>query len=95
MSIATIPTGFGDGGYMIKLADVLIGGVRCPVLGLVASSVFAAENKLLGYKGEKVVLIGKQEGEEITVGELANRNNMIEMQLVTMLGSRLQKVYTT
>lgn len=93
MSIATLPVGFGNDGFMIRESDVLIKGKRCKILGLVASSGFAIENSAGAKRGERVLLIGEENGERVSLDEVASRNGMITMQLLTMLGSRIQRVY--
>ncbi len=59
---------------------------------LIASNAFAVNNNN-GKVGEKVLLFGKQDGAEVTVDEIADRNGMISSQLMCSIGSKLPKVY--
>jgi len=94
--IAVIPQGYGDG-YDRKFSNnsnVLIGGVRCPVLGRVAMNMFVVEVSNLERVsvGEEVVLIGKQADEEITVEELAEKIDTINYEIVTRIWPDLPRV---
>ena len=102
--IATVPVGFGDDGYLIRTTEpapldkeptqVLIHGKRCKIVGLVASSGFGVDLEgIHAKKGDEVVLIGKDGNEEITLDEITDRNSLISMQLLTLLGARMERVY--
>ena len=75
MKIATLPIGYADG-YLRKYSNkgqVLIKGKRCAVLGAVTMDmimvdVSGLENVLIG---DEAVIIGSQDEERISAGELA------------------------
>ncbi len=95
--IATVPVGYADG-YDRKLsniAKVLVGGKRVPVIGKVCMNammldVSAVENIKIG---DEVVLIGKQENENITAGELAGYLETINYEVVTRINPMIPRVY--
>lgn len=96
--VAGIQVGFGDG-YPRPLSDVgevLIGGKRCPIIGLICMdmmvvSLESADNVAVG---DEVVLIGKQGSEKITIYEVANRANTIPYEILTSIAKRVNRIYS-
>lgn len=88
--VVTVPIGHGDG-YARALSNkghVLIRGKRCPIVGNVCmDQIMVNIGNGAAYNGDEVVLIGKQEKEEITVGEIADlcQTNMHEVLVSTNL----------
>lgn len=100
--IAIIPVGWGSGNLVENTVqrvtdgdytEVLIHGIRSPIIGLVGASSFAVINYGKGKKGEAVLLVGKEGNEQITFDEIALKNGMISTQFTTMLGNSLPQVY--
>ena len=93
--IAIVPIGYGDG-YMRSLsnkAQCLIRGKRYPIVGSVCMDqilveIFDDEIEV----GDEVVLIGKQDSEEITVYELARFANTIPYEITTNISKRVPRV---
>ena len=98
MRVATISAGYADG-YPRSLsgreATVLVGGRRCPVLGRITMDLTMVDvSAVPGVKlGDEVVLIGKQDGEEILVAEVAELAGTIAWEILTGIGSRVPRVY--
>ncbi len=95
--IAMVQVGYGDG-YRRALSgvgEVLIGGVRCPIIGRVCMdvSVVALSDTAKVSVGDEVVLIGKQRDAEITVDEIANRAGTIPYEILTQIGRRVSRIY--
>lgn len=97
MRVATIPVGYGDG-YPRSLSNkgyVLIHGKRAKILGRVCMDQFMAdvteipETKFM----DRVTLIGKDDGEQITVDELAALSGRFNYEFVCCLGKRIPRVY--
>lgn len=95
--IAVLPLGYADG-YPRALsnnADVLIGGRRCPIVGVVSMDSItvdvteAPEVKI----GDEAVLIGAQGDEHITIEELAERAGTIVQEIAARLSPRLPRIY--
>ncbi len=99
MKIAVIPIGYNDGFFraLSNKADVLIGGMRCPVVGRVTmDQIMVDVSKIASIKtGAAVILLGKQKKEIISADELAQHAKTISYEIVCNLGNRLPHVYNT
>jgi alanine racemase len=96
--VATIGAGYGDG-YPRHLsnvgAEVLIQARRCPVLGRVTMDQTLVDVSGLPdvSVGDEVVLIGRQENEEILASELAQKSGTIAWEIFTGITKRVVRVY--
>jgi len=95
--IATLPVGYNDG-YAFRLggrADVLIRGVRAPVVGRVSMDYLTVDvGHVPGVSvGDEVVLMGHQGAECVTAEELADLSGTIPYEVLTRLGKRVVRVY--
>lgn len=95
--IATIPVGYADG-YARGLSgkgEVLIHGRRAPIRGRVCMDQFMVDvTEIPEVKcGDKVVLVGSDGGECITVEELGERSGRFNYEFVCDLGKRIPRVY--
>ncbi len=94
--IITVPIGYGDG-YLRSLsnkAHVLVGGIRCPIVGRVCMDQLMVDISPTGeaYNGDEVVLIGSQGQERITVEELAALIDTTPHELLVLLNQRVPRV---
>ncbi len=98
MRVATVPVGYADG-YPRALgpggAVVLIRGQRCPVLGRICMDQLMADVSGVegAAMGDRVTLIGRDGGEEITAGEVAGWEGTINYEVVCALSKRVPRVY--
>jgi alanine racemase len=103
--IATIPLGYADGlpRELSNHLEVLARGKRFPQVGNVCMDMCMFEvnqrSSLMTPKaevavGDEVVLVGKQDNEQITLDDLAKRLGTINYELACRFGMRLEKVYT-
>ena len=93
--VATLPVGYGDGYHraLSNKGQVLIGGVRCPVIGRVCmdqimvdvTDVPADQARL----GADCVLLGRQGGQEITADELAGWAGTISYEILLAVTARV------
>ena len=97
--IATLPIGYGDGWprSLSNRAEVLVRGVRVPVVGNVAMDatmidVSHVPGAPVGLDDE-VVLIGRQGEAQITVAEVARWRTTNSWEVVTAMSPRLARVY--
>jgi alanine racemase len=95
--IATIPLGYGDGFSRLFSNDVefLVGGIRCQQVGRICMDQCLADVTALrgGVKLEdEVVIIGRQDKEEITADELAERLGTINYEIVTNIARRVPRI---
>lgn len=95
--IAMVQVGYGDGypRALSGVGEMLIGGVRCPIIGRVCMdvSVVALSDTANVSVGDEVVLIGKQGDAEITVDEMAYRAGTISYEILTQIGSRVKRIF--
>jgi alanine racemase len=97
--VATLPIGYGDGWSrsLSNRAEVLIRGVRAPVVGNVAMDATMVD--VTNVPGDPVnlddefVLIGRQGPDEITAADVGRWRNTISWEVVTALSGRLTRVY--
>ena len=95
--IAGIHVGYGDG-YPRALSnrgEVLIGGKRHPIIGRICMDLMVVrleQNSEVSI-GQEVVLLGKQDKEEISVNELAEKAGTIPYEILTRIGKRVQRIY--
>lgn len=98
MRVATLGVGYGDG-YPRQLsgngAQVLIGGLRCPLLGRVTMDQMVVDVSHLPavQAGDEVVLLGSQGQETITADELAEKAGTIPWEILTGITSRVERIY--
>ncbi len=97
--IGTLPVGYADG-YPRSLSNkavALVQGQRAPVIGRVCMDMCMID--LTGRKGldvgEEVVLIGKQEQDNISVNEVAEWAKTISYEIVCGISKRVPRIYKT
>ena len=95
--VAVIPVGYGDGWRrgLTNNCEVLIGGVRHPLVGTISmDSVTVDVGPAAGeLRGAPAVLIGIQGGERITAEEVARRLDTINYEITCGLTPRVRRVY--
>ncbi len=95
--LGIIPIGYWHGYWRAfsKKSFVLIGGIRCKVVGRVAMDMIAVDATLAAGArvGDTAVLIGKQGKEEITAGELAKIAKTTHYEIVTRLNPLIKKEF--
>lgn len=95
--LATVPIGYADG-VPRRLAaggEVLIGGRRRPIAGAVTMDqimVDCGPGSSVAV-GDEVVLLGHQDGAEITAAEWARRLDTITYEVTTRIGPRVPRVH--
>ncbi len=94
--IAVIPQGYSDG-YdrgLSNIGEVLIAGTRCAVLGRVAMNMFVVDVSHLEKVSaeDEVVLLGKQQAEEISAEEIAEKIGTINYEITTRISALLPKI---
>jgi alanine racemase len=93
--IGTIPIGYADGLRRgLRGQEVLIGGERMPIVGTICMDQCMVKLPREIPVGEKVVLIGRQGEEEITVEEWAGRLGTIPYEIVVSISKRVPRIYT-
>jgi len=94
---ATLPIGYGDGVRrgLTNNADVLIGGLRLPLVGTVSMDNVTVDAGAAPAAacGDEAVLIGAQGDERITAEEVARRLETINYEVTCGLLARVPRVY--
>lgn len=97
MRLATIAAGYNDGfpRFMSNGGEVLIGGVRCPVVGNVCMDVAMVDVSAVPdvAVGDEVVLFGKQGAESIRVEEWAERGRTISYEILCNISPRVRRIF--
>lgn len=92
--IGTIPMGYADGLKRgLRGQEVLINGKRMPIVGTICMDQCMVKLPEEMPVGEKVVFIGKQGDEEITIEEWADRIGTIPYEIAVSFTSRVPRVY--
>lgn len=94
--IVTVPVGYGDGfrRALSNKAAVLIRGKRYPVVGTICMDQFMVDIGMdEAYVGDEVVLIGRQEEEEICLAEIARQCDTISYEILCGFNQRLPRLY--
>jgi alanine racemase len=97
--IATLPLGYGDGWprSLSNRAEVLVRGMRVPVVGNVAMDATMIDVSLVPGRpvdvDDEVVLIGRQGTAEISAAEVARWRTTNSWEVVTAMSARLTRVY--
>jgi alanine racemase len=99
-TIATLPIGYADG-VPRRLgsrpdragADILVGGTRCPIVGVVTmDQVMVDVGNLTVKVGDEAVLIGRQGSESIRAEEWAECLGTIGYEIVCGIGARVPRI---
>lgn len=92
--IGTLPIGYADGlKRSLTGQEVLIGGERAPIIGTICMDQCMVKLPREYPEGEKVVLIGRQGNEEITLEEWADRLHTIPYEVAVTFSKRITKEY--
>jgi alanine racemase len=98
MKIGVIPVGYYDG-YSRSFADrafVLIHGKRAQVLGRICMDMFMVDITHVQDVDleDEVVLLGKQDKEEITASDMADWGSTIHYEVLSRLNPEIERVIT-
>ncbi len=95
--IATVPVGYADGyrRHLSNRGEVLLNGVRCPVVGRVSMDMTTIDvSDVPCAVGDVVTLMGSSDGVTLTTDDVAARGELSPYELLTGLRMRLSRVYT-
>lgn len=94
--IALIPQGYSDGidRRLSNKGEVLIAGTRCKILGRVSMNMCVVDVSHLKFveQEDEVVILGKQEKQEITAEEIAEKINTINYEITTRISALLPRI---
>jgi len=97
--IVTVPVGYGDGYFrsMSNKAQVIIHGKKYPQVGRICmDQIMVNIEEASAFNGDEVILIGEAEnGERVTVEELAEWADTIPYEILTNINTRVPRTYLT
>jgi alanine racemase len=97
MRTATVPMGYGDGlmRHLSNQGAMLVGGVRCPIVGRVSMDLTTIDvSALEGARvGDEVVVLGSQGDERMDAEEIAEAAGTIPYEILTNVSRRVPRVY--
>lgn len=97
--IAVLTAGYGDGipRASSNRGQVLLRGIRCPVLGRVTmdQTVVDVTDVPGVVRGEEAVLVGRQQKGEITIGEFSDWADTIPWETLCSVTKRVPRLYKT
>jgi len=97
MRIGVVPLGYADGipRALSNKGAVLVHGVRCPIVGRVAMNMLCVDlsHAQEAQTGSVVTLIGRDDGQEVTVDDWATWSDTINYEIVTRLPATLPRAY--
>lgn len=94
--VVTLPLGYADAFPRIlsEKIEVLIKGKRCKQIGLICMDQMMIDATGVDCEvGDEVVLIGKQDGEEIKIRDICKYSSDCETSFITHFHGRLPKYY--
>ena len=91
--VGVIPVGYGDGFRRACGNEVLLEGLRVPVIGRVCNDMSMLQLPAYYSPGSEVILIGKQADLEITTDELITRWQTTQADITTNISLRVPRVY--
>lgn len=96
--IGVIPIGYGDGiprNLSCRHESVLINGYKVPIIGRICMDQLMVDiTDIPQVKvGDTVVFVGKSGDKEIPITEMAHNGNTITNEILSRLGSRLNRIY--
>ena len=95
--VATVSIGYADGygRNLSNKASVLIAGKRCPVIGNICMDMTMVDISGVDSAaiGDEVILIGRQQKEEIRVEDVSGWAGTVPHEILSRLGPRLNRVY--
>ncbi|WP_201774939.1 serine racemase VanT catalytic subunit [Clostridium aceticum] len=96
MKIATVTLGYADGiPRNLTCGHVLLRGIKVPIIGRICMDQLTIDvtNIPNVEQGDIITIIGEEGKEKITAEEVAGQAVTITNELVSRLGSRLEKIY--
>jgi len=95
--IAVCPIGYWHGfpRALSSIGRVLINGKRCRVIGRVSMDMITIDVSKSGEVkiGDEVVIIGKQDGEEITASDLGYLSDTTNYEIITRINPLIKRIY--
>lgn len=92
--IGVIPVGYGDGLRRVPGSQIIIDGIKCPVVGRLCLDQMMVRLPRSYPLGEEVVIIGQQGNSSQWVHDLAALYKTSQVDFTTVIHSRVPHIYT-
>lgn len=95
--IATVTAGYSDGypRYLSNKGEVLVHGIRCPILGRVCMDQFMIDVTAVPdvKSGDEVTLVGTDGEESISIEDISDSDARFNYETVCLINKRVPRVY--
>lgn len=91
--IGVIPVGYGDGLRRLPGNQIIIDGIKCPVVGRLCLDQLMVRLPRPYPMGEEVVLIGQQGDSSLWAHDLAALYQTSQVDITTLIHSRVPRIY--
>lgn len=91
--IGIIPVGYGDGLRRLPGNQIIIDGIKCPVLGRLCLDQLMVRLPRLYPMGEEVVIVGQQGDASLWVHDLAALYQTSQVDFTTLIHKRVPRIY--
>lgn len=91
--IGVIPVGYGDGLRRVPGNQVIIDGMKCPVVGRLCLDQMMVRLPRIHPMGEEVVIVGQQGESSIWVHDLAALYQTSQVDVTTLIHPRVPRIY--
>jgi alanine racemase len=91
--IGVIPVGYGDGLRRLPGNQVIVDGIKCPVVGKLCLDQMMVRLPRQYPMGEEVTIIGKQGEASIRVHDLAALYRTSQVDITTLIHQRVPRIY--
>lgn len=95
--VATVTAGYSDGypRYLSNKGEVLVHGMRCPIIGRVCMDQFMIDVTAVPdvQSGDEVTLVGTDGEETISIEDISEPNARFNYETVCLINKRVPRVY--
>lgn len=95
--VVTVPIGYGDGypRMLSNKGEVILRGNKYIISGTICMDMLMVDigKNGVGYIGDEVILIGKQEGQEISLKSVADKCHTIIYEILCGFNDRIPRIY--
>jgi alanine racemase len=91
--IGVIPVGYGDGLRRGPGNQIIIDGIKCPVVGRLCLDQLMVRLPRPYPLGEEVVIIGQQGNSSLWIHDLAALYGISQVDFATLIHSRVPRIY--
>jgi alanine racemase len=91
--IGVVPVGYGDGLRRVSGNQIIIDGIKCPVVGRLCLDQLMVRLPRAYPLGQEVVIIGQQGNSALWVHDLAALYQISQVDFTTLIHRRVPRIY--